>query len=192
MCHIQRSCVSLIQESCHRCCSVLQCVAVCCSVLHLEEACVLVLECVGVCWSVLECAEVCCSVLQCVAWCGSVLQCVAVRCSALWCVEMLCSALQCVAVRCSALQCVAVRCSALQCVAACYRRGNAQPPTSAGGLHDHSQKYSSTCLYSCAISGTDTRGGPLSIANGPSNECSAAPCCVACLIHMCHVPYSYA
>jgi len=165
-----------------------------------------------VCWSVLKCTAVCCSVLhgvavycsvsQCIAVHYGVLKCVAVRHSALWCVEMrcgalqcvavCCSALQCVAVRGSALQCVAVRCSALQCNAACCRRGNAQPPTSAGGLHDHSQKYSSTCLYSCAISGTDTKGGLLSIANGPSNECSAAPCCVACLIHMCHAPYSHA
>ena len=41
----------------HRCCSVLQCVAVCCSVL----------QCVAVCCRVLPCAAVCCRVLQCVA-----------------------------------------------------------------------------------------------------------------------------
>ena len=82
----------------HRCCSVLQCVAVCCSVLQcvavwngeisgefiavkgaaeaLKHRCYSVLQCVAVCCSVLPCAAVCCRVLPCVAVCCSVLQCV--------------------------------------------------------------------------------------------------------------------
>jgi len=46
-------CVHVGAAAPHRCCSVLQCVAVCCSVSQF----------IAVCCSVLQCVAVCCSVL---------------------------------------------------------------------------------------------------------------------------------
>jgi len=72
--------VSLLNDSLHSCCSVLQCVAVCCSVLqvsllidtslskHVKHLANNPTSLHSSC-SVLQCVAVCCSVLQCVAVC---------------------------------------------------------------------------------------------------------------------------
>ena len=69
-------------DTCARCCSVLERIAICCSMCTHDTRARALLCCV------LQCAAVCCSVLQCVAVCCSALQCVAVCCRVLQCRTM--------------------------------------------------------------------------------------------------------